>query len=83
MVSGFDPTAVNQVTNAAEAAYAANPLTEPPLLQTPPPVNSFSAAGGVTYASSSHPAGFTEPGIFVSPRFGLAWAPHILHLRGI
>lgn len=79
-VVGFDPAAANRVTSAAEAAYAANP---PAVSSTYPiqplPAADFKAAGGLVYAAPSRQTGFTEPGLFVSPRIGVAWAPHRLH----
>ena len=46
-VDGFDPTAVNPVSAAAAAAYAANPQ---PIL----PASQFKALGGLTFASAAN-----------------------------
>ena len=72
MVNGFDPTATNQVTQAAEKAYAANPIAQLP-------VSAFQPTGGLQYATSSNRSGYTTPTLFVAPRVGLSWAPSALH----
>jgi len=70
-VNGFDPAAVNPISAAAAAAYAANP-------SGPVPPGQFTALGGLTYASASHPNVYaTKTGIF-SPRVGVAWTPRLL-----
>ena len=70
-VNGFNPTAVNPISAAAAAAYAANPVPQVPASQ-------FTALGGLTFASSSNPNVYnTGFGIF-SPRVGLAWTPAVL-----
>ncbi|MGH9353620.1 MAG: hypothetical protein ACRD2G_15905, partial [Terriglobia bacterium] len=83
-VVGFNSGAVNQVTVAAEAAYAAKPPNVPSTSTIQPlPASAFKAAGGVVYASPSQNTGFTEPGVFVSPRLGIAWAPTRLHNKTV
>ena len=72
IVNGFDPTAANQVTQAAAAAYAKSPIAQLP-------ANAFSAAGGLTFASPSDRSGYSLPSAFPSPRIGISWAPKFLH----
>lgn len=69
---GFDPTAINQVTQPAEAAYAANPLPQLPASQ-------FSATGGLLFASPSHRSSYSTMAAYISPRAGFAWAPDYFH----
>lgn len=70
-VNGFNPLAVNQVTQPAETAYRANPIAQLPASQ-------FQPTGGLTFASSSQRNGYTTPAIFLAPRVGLSWAPAAL-----
>jgi hypothetical protein len=63
-LNGFDPTATNSATAAAQAAYAASPS---------PLVPSFKALGGPTFASSSNPDVYQTPSKIFSPRLGFAW----------
>jgi hypothetical protein len=68
---GFDPNAQLSITNAARAAYAANPN---PLL----PASNFNPVGGVIFANSSRRNIYdTYPAAF-SPRLGFAWTPGAL-----
>jgi hypothetical protein len=69
---GFDPAATNQITKAAEAAYAANPIPQLPISQ-------FQPTGGLLFASSGHRSGYTTPVAFIAPRVGISWAPSALH----
>jgi hypothetical protein len=71
IVNGFNPTAVNQVSQAAAAAYAKNPIPQLP-------VSAFSALGGLSYASPSDRSGYSLPTAFPSPRVGITWAPQFL-----
>jgi hypothetical protein len=73
---GFNPTAVNQVAQAAASAYAASPT---PLL----PASAFSATGGLEFASSGNRSGYTTPALFAAPRVGLSWAPSSLHSKTV
>ena len=73
---GFNPTAVNQVTQAAQAAYAANPTA---LL----PVSAFQPTGGLMFASPSNRSGYTTPAFFLAPRAGISWAPNALHNKTV
>ncbi len=76
MVNGFNPSAVNEATVAANTAYAAAPSS---LL----PAASFSATGGATFATSSNRSPYSVAPIYVSPRVGLAWAPSIFKGKGV
>lgn len=73
---GFNPTATNQVTQAAEAAYASNPIA---LL----PVSAFQPTGGLQFATSGNRSGYTTPALFLAPRAGLSWAPSALKNRTV
>jgi hypothetical protein len=67
-INGFNFTAANSVTAAAQTAYAAHPLSQLPASQ-------FQPTGGPTYASSSNPGISTTPTLMFSPRFGFAYTP--------
>lgn len=71
-VVGFDPTLTNSATTAAIAAYAANysAAMEPEL-----PVASFNPHGGLVYATDGHRSEYNTAPLYVSPRFGFAFAP--------
>jgi len=72
-VNGFDPTAVNDVTAAAEANYAANPISQIP-------VGQFSVRGGLTFPSADHGAPYEPQTNIFSPRIGFSYSPaHLLH----
>jgi len=73
---GFDAAAVNQVTQAAEAAYAAKPLPQLPASQ-------FLPTGGLLFARSSHRDPYTTSDKAFAPRFGVAWSPKKLHERTV
>jgi hypothetical protein len=69
-VVGFDPTAVNPVTQAAEAAYAKNPVPGGV------PAGAFSAKGGLLFAGGPNGSAVYKPNYgYFSPRFGFAWTP--------
>ena len=70
-VAGFDPTAVNPVTQAAEAAYKANPVNGGVA------ASAFSAKGGLLFAGQNGVGSDVyKPNFgYFSPRFGLAWTP--------
>jgi hypothetical protein len=70
-IAGFDATAVNKVTTAAETAYANKPSA---LL----PASAFNANGGVRYATSSNRAPYDTPDKSFAPRFGVSWVPKAL-----
>jgi len=67
-IVGFDPKAANQVAQAAQAAYAAHPSA---LL----PASSFSATGGLLFASSGHRSPYATPNTSFAPRVGVSWTP--------
>ncbi len=80
---GFDPTAVNAVTQAAEAAYAsiyAASAAKYPVLVAP---SAFQPTGGLLFATPDHRSGYSTQTVMVSPRIGLAWAPDKLHNRTV
>lgn len=70
-VNGFDDGATLNLTNAARAAYAANPIPELA------PQN-FRPQGGLTFASPSNRNIYATPGLNISPRAGFAWTPTAL-----
>lgn len=76
MVNGFDPTATNEATAAAEANYTAH---QSPLL----PASAFLPTGGATYASSNNRYAYHVAPVYVSPRVGVSWAPEFLHDKGV
>ena len=65
-VRGFDPTAMLSITNAAEAAYAANPI-----LQVAP--SAFKVRGGLQFASDQHPGFWNPDKNNIEPRAGFAY----------
>jgi hypothetical protein len=69
---GFNATATNQVTQAAEAAYAAHPIAQVP-------VGQFLPTGGLLFASGSNRDPYTTSDKAFAPRVGLAWSPKALH----
>src|SRR5215469_7681204 len=71
-VVGFNPTATNAATVQAQKNYAASPS---PLL----PASSFSAAGGLYYATPSQRYAYKTPALYFSPRVGFAYAPDTFH----
>ena len=75
-IIGFNPTATNQVTQAAEAAYAAHPISQLP-------VSAFLPTGGLQFASSGNRSGYTTPSVFLAPRAGISWAPTALHQKTV
>ena len=72
MVVGWNPGTVNAVTAPAAAAYAANPNSNLP-------VSSFSATGGVIYATPSHRSAYSTAMAYISPRLGFAYSPDFSH----
>ncbi|HWB82507.1 MAG TPA: carboxypeptidase regulatory-like domain-containing protein [Bryobacteraceae bacterium] len=74
--TGFDPTVKNQVTDAAIAAYAANPIPQVPVSQ-------FQPYGGLTFATPDNRTGYATPTTSFSPRLGISWTPAILHHKTV
>ncbi|HEY3839437.1 MAG TPA: carboxypeptidase-like regulatory domain-containing protein [Bryobacteraceae bacterium] len=75
-LNGFNPTAMNPISAAAAANYAASPN---PLL----PASAFHALGGPTFASSSNSAIYTDQSKIFSPRAGFAWTPSQFHGKAV
>jgi hypothetical protein len=75
-VIGFDPTAVNQVAQAAEAAYAKSPISQLPASQ-------FLPTGGLEFATGSNRTAYTTSNKGFAPRVGVAWTPRALHNRTV
>ena len=71
-IIGFNASISNQITQAAETAYAAKPISQLP-------VSAFLPTGGLEYAAAGNRSGYTTPSIFLAPRAGLSWAPAALH----
>jgi hypothetical protein len=75
-IIGFNPTAMNQVSAAAQAAYAGSPISQLP-------ASSFSPTGGLVFATPGDRNGYTTPNIFLAPRVGISWAPDLLHNKTV
>jgi hypothetical protein len=73
LVSGFNPSAANAGTAAAEAAYASAPSTS--LL----PLANFQPTGNVIYATPSNRSAYSTAPLYVSPRVGFAYSPDFSH----
>ncbi len=67
-LNGFNFSAPNSVTAAAQAAYAKSPISQLPASQ-------FNPVGGATYVSSAHPGVSSTYGLSFSPRVGFAYTP--------
>jgi hypothetical protein len=76
ITNGFSTTATNEVTQAAEANYAAHPST---LLAS----SAFLPVGGATYASSSNRYPYHLPPVYYSPRLGITWSPDFTKGKGV
>ena len=74
MSNGFDPTAVNQVTAAATAAYAKSPLVPLPAPLPQASGFSFNPVGGLTFADDQHRSAYSVSKGAFSPRLGFNWA---------
>ncbi len=75
-VVGFDEVTANRATDAARAAYAANPIPE--LAAT-----NFNPVGGVLMATEQNRAITTTPSDLFSPRVGFAFTPASLGGRTV
>jgi hypothetical protein len=77
-LNGFNPSAINPVSSAAAAAYAASPNA---LL----PASAFKALGGPTFAGVNGSGGqiYTDQSKIFSPRAGFAWSPTALHGKAV
>lgn len=76
-VIGFDPTASNQATVAAEAAYKANPVLAAYAQQFPGFM--FAARGGLKFADANNRSPYSTPAFYFGPRVGVAWSPELFH----
>ncbi|MFP5209447.1 MAG: carboxypeptidase regulatory-like domain-containing protein [Acidobacteriota bacterium] len=72
LVTGWNPTMTNAVTAPALAAYQKSPIPELP-------ASSFSAIGGIIYATSGNRSPYTTAPLYVSPRIGFSYAPSFAH----
>jgi len=68
VVNGFDTTSQNPVAAQAEAAYAANPISQLPASQ-------FQVLGGLTFPSGHNGAYYQTNSHWFSPRIGFSWSP--------
>ncbi len=75
-IVGFDPTATNQISAAAAAAYAKNP-------QNLLPASQYSATGGVIFASDSQRGAYHTSNTEFAPRLGISWMPSGLHNKTV
>ncbi len=72
VVNGFNPAAVNNVSAAASAAYAANPISQVP-------ASSFNTLGGLTFPNTpKNGAQYLTVSHWVSPRIGFSYSPEFL-----
>ncbi len=71
-VNGFAFSTASPVEAAAQAAYAQNPITQLPAAD-------FRVPGGLTFASLSDGAVYTNATNDWSPRLGFSWAPAVFH----
>ncbi len=77
---GFNPTATNSTTTAAQAAYAANYASYPnPKI----PVSAFSAAGGMFFSTADNRDSYQTPKNSFAPRLGISWTPGALHQKTV
>jgi hypothetical protein len=75
-IVGFDPTAVNQVSASAAAAYAKNP--QPQL-----PVSAYSATGGLIFATPGQRGAYHTSNTEFAPRLGVSWSPSRLNNKTV
>ena len=73
-VVGFNPTAVNEATAAAQTAYGKAPFAEMS-------ASAFQPTGGVVFATPDHRSEYATPLAYFSPRVGFAWAPPVFNNR--
>ena len=74
--NGFDLTAVNAVTKAAEAAYAAKPIAQLP-------ASAFLPTGGLTFSTPGNRNSYNTPKNSFAPRAGLSWTPGFLKQKTV
>jgi Carboxypeptidase regulatory-like domain len=77
-VNGFDPSAQNNISAAATAAYNKNPLTTINVDGIDVPASPFHPLGGLTFATAGSPGLYRTLSRPISPRLGFAWTPAIL-----
>ena len=75
-VTGFDSSAVTEVTAPAKAAYARNPIPEVPVSQ-------FNPLGGLLFAGASQRGAYSTRSTNFSPRLGFAWTPAKLGAKSV
>ena len=74
--TGFNASAVNQVTQPAQAAYARSPIPQLPL-------SSFNPVGGMIFATPDDRSATSTSHTAFAPRFGVSWTPPGLHNRTV
>ncbi len=77
VVNGFNPSAVTNVSSAAAAAYALNPVSQVP-------AGSFNTLGGLTYPNSpKNGSPYQTISHNWSPRIGFSYNPAALHKKTV
>ena len=83
MVIGWNPSATNAITSAAASAYATDYAATVGTAGNAYLPSSISPTGGAVYASSSNRSAYSTAILYVSPRFGVSWAPEALHEKTV